>query len=458
VSQIFHISQRIGAKQSLTKEGFLLCEGVPIARTTERDAPMMYAPGEVPVSAGPDGIIKVDRLSGDVFDPVAMASFTGKPVVRRHPPDGDVNPVNWKDLAVGIVQNPRRGEGFEDDLLLADLLVTDADAIAAVRNGEREVSCGYDADYEETGPGRARQLNIIGNHVALVEHGRCGPRCSIGDNAMPMTLKERIAAAFRAGDAATGQQLLDTAHVVETAGAATRDESHIHVHLNGRTGDARGKDEEEETEEEKKKRLAAEKLAEDAEMPPWFKKYAEQNDKRMKDMEEKYKGGKTGDDEIRSEMVGGEGGEEQMRKATRVEENRGEGAPTGDSAALVTAFADAMVKAEIMVPGIKPPTLDAKAEKKATQDAIAGFQRKVLDTAYAGAHKDALMPVLAGVNLKTMDCAAVSAIYNAAAEIVRRNNNSQIRSTVRDGGTGPTIPTPATLNEINRKRYGYSAR
>ena len=53
------------------------------------------------------------------------------------------------------MQNIRRGQGAESDLLIADLLVTSADAIDAVMTGRmREVSCGYMCDVEQAGPGR----------------------------------------------------------------------------------------------------------------------------------------------------------------------------------------------------------------------------------------------------------------------------------------------------------------
>jgi hypothetical protein len=467
--QTFLIDQKIGNSRSLTKEGFLLCSGVPIARTTHRDAPMLYAPGEVPVKAGPDGIIRVERLPEDVFTPETIASFAGKPVIgvmggstTAHG-TGDVNPTNWKQLAVGVVQNPRRGEGLDDDLLLADLLITDADAIAAVRSGLREVSCGYDADYEELGPGRARQMNIIGNHVALVEHGRCGPRCSIGDHAMALTLKERIANAIASGDTATANALLGAAHVVDAAGNATRDESHIHVHVNGgssATRDARGTKDDEETEEERKKREAKEAGDEE---PAWFKTYREANDKKMKDFETALKGKKTGDDEISAEMVGGEGGRQEMERFDKVEENAGEGPPGGarDSAALVAAFADTLARAEILVPGVKPPTLDAKTDPKQTQDAICAFQKKVVQQAATGDHKELIAPLVAGVKFENMTCDAARILFTSASELVRRANNGRVAATAgsfRDRSTGPEVPTPRTLNEINRKRYGFDAR
>ena len=61
--------------------------------------------------------------------------------------------------------------------LIADLIFTDA---AAIRH-KLALSCGYDAQYEQDAPGRARP----GNHVALVAEGRCGVQCMIGDRAPP---------------------------------------------------------------------------------------------------------------------------------------------------------------------------------------------------------------------------------------------------------------------------------
>jgi hypothetical protein len=52
--------------------------------------------------------------------------------------------------------------------------VTSSEAVAEIDNGVRQLSLGYDADYDMTGPGRGEQRNIIVNHLALVENGRCG--------------------------------------------------------------------------------------------------------------------------------------------------------------------------------------------------------------------------------------------------------------------------------------------
>lgn len=174
----YHIAERLSERLAETPEGFLLCRDVPIARTGWLE----YGPGEVPVEAldGADRVL-IYRDEGEVFSPEAVASFEGKPAVVDHP-DEDVTPLTWRSVAVGHAQNVRRGEGAQSDLLLADLLITDQEAIDLVRGGLRDISCGYDADYEQDAPGRGQQRNIRGNHIALVTRGRCGPRCRINDN------------------------------------------------------------------------------------------------------------------------------------------------------------------------------------------------------------------------------------------------------------------------------------
>jgi hypothetical protein len=130
-----------------------------------------------------DGVIVCERPPEVVFSDETIASFEGKPFVIGHPRE-DVTVDNWKQYAVGVVQNIRKG-GKEDegDFLVADILVTDADAITEIENGVREISCGYDGDYEQVEPGRVRLKEIIGNHVALVRAGRAGHRIAIGDKA-----------------------------------------------------------------------------------------------------------------------------------------------------------------------------------------------------------------------------------------------------------------------------------
>lgn len=208
--------EQLSPKQSMTPEGFLLCEGVPIARTGSQ----LYAGHELPdLEPGRDGLITVTREEADVFRPETMASFEGKSITIRHT---FVDSGNVRMHEVGHAQNVRRSTD-EPDLLLADFLIKDAHAIRTAKS-MREVSCGYDADYEQNTPGQAYQRNIIGNHVALVERGRAGPRCSIQDEEImskptktPTGLVARLLLAIRSGDTAMQKRVADEAEAEEAA-------------------------------------------------------------------------------------------------------------------------------------------------------------------------------------------------------------------------------------------------
>ena len=187
------IKAELGPQRHTTPEGFLICTGVPIARTGEYE--YNVAEGMSPgIEPGPDGTIISRREEAEVFAPAALASFEGKPVTSGHPPVDEVTPDDWRQYAVGHVTNVRRGEGDNADKVVADLVISDAAAIEAINSGLREVSCGYDVTVEQVEPGVERQTRIRGNHVALVDAGRAGPECAIKDSkggvAMDKEVKE----------------------------------------------------------------------------------------------------------------------------------------------------------------------------------------------------------------------------------------------------------------------------
>ena len=158
-------------------DGSLLCLNVPIARIGEQT----YTSEELPdLQADSQGLIIAERHADDVFAKRTIASFEGATMTVQHPGE-EVTPDNWRELSVGHGENVRQGSGQQQDLLVCDLLIKERRAIELVRQGVREISCGYLAEYEQIEPGRARQRNIIGNHIALVDKGRAGPRVAIKD-------------------------------------------------------------------------------------------------------------------------------------------------------------------------------------------------------------------------------------------------------------------------------------
>lgn len=166
---------RVSPHMTETPEGFLICHDVPIARTGRQN----YLSREV--GGQGEDLIPVIRTDGEVFSRAAMASFEGKPVTEDHPPV-QVNSDNSAVYTKGHVQNVHRGSGESSDLLLADLFIVDGELIRSIKNGLRDVSCGYECDYEEGPDGKMYQCRIRGNHVAIVAAGRAGSRVSIQDS------------------------------------------------------------------------------------------------------------------------------------------------------------------------------------------------------------------------------------------------------------------------------------
>ncbi|EMG2268353.1 DUF2213 domain-containing protein [Klebsiella pneumoniae] len=209
----YFFKTRLGNTRFQLADGSVLFKDVPIARTGEQEYDATERPELIPNDRGK---VIVRRTPEEVFSERAMASFEGMAVTIGHPRDFDgqiifVTPDNWRQLAHGHIQNVRRGTDDKTDLLLADVIVKTPEALQAIDDGDDEVSCGYDADYEQISPGLAKQSAITANHLALVPNGRAGFRCAIGDS-MPSTTKNwftRLLKARKTGDAAEMASLID---------------------------------------------------------------------------------------------------------------------------------------------------------------------------------------------------------------------------------------------------------
>lgn len=167
-----------------TPEGYRICKNAVIGRTGFQT----YRIGEL---EDPDSLLK-DRNSNEeidlwrdpseVFAPSTIASFEGKTFTISHPQEL-LDPDSEREHHAGHVQNVHRGSDPLEDgnwPLLADVIVTDADAIRTIDAGARELSCGYSYRLSKEGE-RYDQRNIVGNHVALVAKGRAGSDARIYD-------------------------------------------------------------------------------------------------------------------------------------------------------------------------------------------------------------------------------------------------------------------------------------
>lgn len=411
-----------------------MCMGVSIARTGE----MEYAEGETPLDSGDDGKVIITRVPEEVFAPDTIASFEGKAITIMHPTDF-VGPENWAQLAKGTITNVRRGEGDQNTDLIADLLITDAVAIALVKKGLREVSCGYEAEYTQTGEGQGVQKNIIGNHLALVEAGRAGSTYAINDHkgkGSKMKLSEKIKAVFakaqddamKMADAEEAPKKEDDKEKAKDDGAGySMDDVMKAVKDLGGKVDAmapKQKDAEPPKEEEKSKDADEAVSMED----------------RMKALEMKV-------DKLLQSMSSDEfpgNGD----KAKDEEGEKAEDAGCEDDDSDMTA--DSASRVEILAPGMKASGKNFKA--KAIEAAYATVDGKSVIEMFTGNKSPDLK------NEKFIDT-----LFIAASEVLKSSRSSELAKTrirtndfqsgieVREGGM-----TPEKMNEINSKHYAGS--
>lgn len=184
-----YYGSRISANMTKTPENFLICHNVPIARTGTQK----YLAKEIGVDGNSNDIVTVYREPQDVFDKKTLASFEGKVFTDDHP-IGWLDASNVMNYAKGVITNVRRGVGRDEDLLLADIVVYSQDTVDKIKSTQgmtpkREVSCGYECNYEKFKDGY-KQVDIVGNHVSLVEAGRAGERVAIKDSEEELSLTE----------------------------------------------------------------------------------------------------------------------------------------------------------------------------------------------------------------------------------------------------------------------------
>lgn len=181
---LLHDKVKISAREK-TPEGYLKVTA-RMSRTGVQD----YHPRELGLNDSKKTLIRLYRSEDEVFSEDSMKSFALKPVTDNHPAEL-VSADNFRSLAIGF-----SGEKIVRDgnYLRGTLVITDPTAIARIENGPElsEVSLGYTLDVDMT-PGftkdgeayDGRQINIRGNHIALLGAGRCGGACRLDDSKPP---------------------------------------------------------------------------------------------------------------------------------------------------------------------------------------------------------------------------------------------------------------------------------
>lgn len=166
-------------KPRLTADGYLVADA-RIVRTGIQ----IYA--GIEVGKPEKGMVRVYRPEAEVFHRDSLASFSHLPITDDHPAEA-VTADNWASLAKGETGDEVLRDGQR---LRIPLIVKDAAAVKTIQDGKRELSAGYSCElsFEDgvTPEGEAYdaiQKNIRANHLAIVQRGRAGSECRIGDGA-----------------------------------------------------------------------------------------------------------------------------------------------------------------------------------------------------------------------------------------------------------------------------------
>jgi hypothetical protein len=463
----YYSQEQLSPNKIRTPEGFLICKNVPIARTGIQ----LYAAHQVPeVKPGPGGIVEMERTEDEVFRPETLASFEGKDVTNDHPDeDGGVTTDNWRDLTCGHVQNVRRGDGAQYDLILADLVIKDSNAIRDIDAGKREVSCGYDHDVEPLNRGLGRQINIVGNHVALVDQGRCGPRCAIGDNAMKRNgLMGLLQRAYHAKDETELKELEKEAKDAASEPEDEDKDDHTHVHLHMPVASEDKMKDEDETKEEKKEKSEDSALAS-------FTRVVKDGFKNIDARLRRLEGDKDKDKDEDDDYTEDEDEEEKKEKAEDdfpaansgkckslgalgLLDPLGSGSKDGarrrarDSAGLEEKFLDACGDAEILSPGLRLPTFDGKLAPRQTMDRICSLSRRSIDAALRVEDDRVMIEDLNGgpVALKTMSCDSVGTLFRAAVAMKSRRTVDNMSGSGRLKAAS-SLTSPQDIGGLQKK-------
>lgn len=201
-----YYAQAISPNMSETLHGYLICENVPICRSgfqEYRGADLIGMPGyEDSWGIDPNEIYKVYRPKKEVLDSNTIKSFEGLTVVDEHPNGSLVHVDNDRELNCGHIEKVRQGPDHDGEVtLVGDVHIKNPELIVKIKNNEaRDISCGYLTKLVRLQDKTLEMHNIVGNHVAVVEKGRAGPRIAIKDSAPPEIKKRKV----------TNMSILDT--------------------------------------------------------------------------------------------------------------------------------------------------------------------------------------------------------------------------------------------------------
>lgn len=177
--------------KQVNENGFWRIENNPISQV----GVFPYLGKNISDKLEPNKIYFVYRSAEELFAPETLESFnsTPLPLVDEHEMLGDgATPAENKGIH-GVISNVRQ----DGKLLVGDISIYSETMKDEINRGKKDLSMGYYCEYDlEEGDYEGQhydavQRNLRGNHVALVDQGRCGHSVRVYDH---FSIEEQTAA------------------------------------------------------------------------------------------------------------------------------------------------------------------------------------------------------------------------------------------------------------------------
>lgn len=168
--------------KQVNENGFWRIENNPISQV----GVFPYLGKNISDKLEPNKIYFVYRPAEELFAPETLESFnsTPLPLVDEHEMLGDgATPAENKGIH-GVISNVRQ----DGKLLVGDISIYSETMKDEINRGKKDLSMGYYCEYDlEEGDYEGQhydavQRNLRGNHVALVDQGRCGHSVRVYDH------------------------------------------------------------------------------------------------------------------------------------------------------------------------------------------------------------------------------------------------------------------------------------
>ena len=165
--------------KTVDKNGFWFIPHNPISKVGIFD----YLGSSISEECEPNKVYKVFRPGDTLLASVPTWDNPPKPFINDHEMLGEgFSKIDDRPVQ-GVISNPQ----YEDGVLYADITVYSEALKDSIENGKKELSLGYFCKFEKQ-PGTYEgenydyvQTNMVGNHIALVDAGRCGSDVKVFD-------------------------------------------------------------------------------------------------------------------------------------------------------------------------------------------------------------------------------------------------------------------------------------